>query len=117
MLCVMVRSVCRFPKCLCKDDLTEVTAAQEPLCKVLLEYHFGWDGFKRVPDSAKATSKTWLCKECWPKGLEFGDLLGERVAKVVGDQLFFGKVVEVCGISHTTRHLTSRVKGCGAVVP
>lgn len=87
----MVRKECRFGKkgdeCRCKDGLKEVTGAQEALCKCLLQVQFGWDGFKRVPNSDRATSKTWLCEEHWPEGLEMGDLLGQRVAQEIGGEL------------------------------
>jgi hypothetical protein len=90
-------------------QLVEVTAAQENLCKILIEAETGWDGFKRVPNAVGATAKTWLCEECKPDGLELADLLGARVAKTMGGQLFFGEVTEVASIGHATRHLDRRI--------
>ena len=105
----MVRKECRFPGCKCNEGLREVTRREEAFCCVLMEVQKGWDGFSCVPDSGKFKSHTWLCEDHTPDGLDGADLIGERVAKLVGGQLFFGEVTEVSGFSRETRQLDRRV--------
>ena len=42
-------------------------------------------------ESTSARTGRWLCEEHKPNGLLNGDLLGARVAKIVGGQLLFVK--------------------------
>ena len=105
----MPRKECKFDGCKCKEGLRPVPAALATFCKVLLECEHGWDGFARHAESHPDQIKTYLCEEHWPAGLERGDVLGERVAQIIGGELFFGEVVEICGISRMTRHLEERV--------
>ena len=88
----------------------EITAAQEDFVRCLLEYEQDWDGFKRVPDSGKYKAKTWQCDRCQPTGLDRAELLGARVAKVIGGELFFGEITEICGFSRRSRQVDERVR-------
>jgi len=45
-----------------------------------------------------------------PHGLEYADVLGARVTKIIGNELLFGEVLEVCGLSRESRRLDQRVR-------
>lgn len=107
----MVRKECRFKGCRCTNNLFEVTAALEDFCSALMGARFDYRQFRRVSDSGAFKAKTWLCEEHVPAGLQDADLLGTRVAKIFGGELFFGEVTAIAGFSrHVGRLMDQRVE-------
>ena len=96
----MVRRECAWPKCKCKTDLTEIEPHLEGFCAALCHACKGWDGFERRPDYGGFKSKTFLCREHCPTELEYGELLGARLAKLNNNgQLVWGEVTDIAGCS------------------
>ena len=108
----MPRKQCQYKGCGCSENLTEITAAEEDFCRCLVDAQFKWSDFKRRPDSGVFKVKTWLCEEHLPEGLAYADLLGARVAKIIGGELFFGEVSHVAGFSRESRHLATTQQLC-----